>query len=238
MDKFNHFTDIVKNAFRFYQDLIAEKSVGAYIALGALALVALVVLIFMIIGYQRGGSRETMRLLFAGVALVAAFFATCLIGRAGFFDRSFSSIIPLQKATLAPLLNAPFSVVLLPVVFVVLFVIFNLLLGIPHQLICGILGYTYRRNTALTHWIGAFIGILHGLFIGVIILLPIFAFVRPYAEVAKNPASEGSASVQIYEEYLEDLAESPLYRYTMRFGGEKTLQEIAEGNLGDLISKK
>jgi len=232
-----HYIDVVVNALRFYKNLIVERSVGGYVALGALALVALVVLIFMIIGYQRGGSRETMRLLFAGVALVAAFFATCLIGRAGFFDRSFSSIIPLQKATLAPLLNAPFSVVLLPVVFVVLFVIFNLLLGIPHQLICGILGYTYRRNTALTHWIGAFIGMLHGLLISILLLLPFFALVRPYANIMKNPTPEQKAPVSFYEHYLEETAESPLYRYTMRFGGNRLLRELEEGNLADTILK-
>ena len=238
MDRLMHYIDVVKDALRFYKNLIVERSVGGYVALGALALVVLVVAIFMVIGYQRGESRETMRFLFTGVALVAAFFATCLIGRAGFFDRSISSIIPLQKATLAPLLDASFSVLLLPVVFVFVFLIFNLLLGIPHQLICGILGYTYRRNNGFTRFIGTFIGMLHGLLISVLLLLPIFALVRPYANIAKNPTEDQKAPVSFYEHYLEETAESPLYRYTMRFGGDKLLNEIAEGNLADIVTKE
>ncbi len=238
MDRLIHYKDVVMNALRFYKNLIAERSVGAYVALGALAFVALFVLVLVVMDYQRGGSRAMMRLLFSGVALVAAFFATCLIGRASFFDRSFSSIIPLQKATLAPLLEAPFSVVLLPVVFVLLFLVFNWIIGLPYQLICGILGFSYRRNNAFTRCVGAFVGVLHGLFISVVLLLPFFALVRPYVTIMKNPTPEQKSPVSFYNHYLEEIAESPLYRYTMRFGGEKTLQEIEEGNLADLITKK
>ena len=237
MDRLTHYIDVVKDALRFYKNLIVERSVGGYVALGALALVVLVVVVFMIIGYQRGGSRETMRLLFAGASLVAAFFATCLIGRVGFFDRSITSIIPLQKATLAPLLDASFAVILLPAVFVFVFLIFNLLLGIPYQLICGILGYTYKRNNGFTRFIGTFVGMLHGLLISVLLLLPIFALVRPYAAIMKNPTPEQKAPVSFYEHYLEETAESPLYRYTMRFGGDKLLRELEEGNLADIVSK-
>ena len=89
-----------------------------------------------------------------------------------------------------------------------------------------------------TRLIGMCVGALHGLFISVVLLLPCFGLVKPYVDIAKDPAPEQKGIVSFYDHYLEKTAESPLYRYAMRFGGEKTLRELEEGNLADVILGK
>lgn len=238
MDILQRCVNVAKNALQFYKNLWVERSAGAYVALGCAAVVALFVFFFILIDYRRGGSRAMVRLLFSGLALVIAFLGTCIVGRAGIFDKSIGSIPFLKLEAFEPLLNAYFSAIVLPFVFCVAFLICNWLMGIPHGLICGILGFTYRRNNTISRLAGALIGVFHGVFISIVLLLPCFALIKPYADVAKKPSPDQAAAVSFYENYLEDTAESPLYRYTMRFGGNKLLREIEEGNLADVVLDK
>ena len=105
------------------------------------------------------------------------------------------------------------------------------------MLICGILGFSYSNNNKFTRAFGALIGVLHGVLVSVMILLPCFGLVKPYVDIVKNPADDQKSSVSFYERYLEDTAESPLYRYSMRFGGNRILRELEEGDLVDRFLK-
>ena len=239
MAALKHYMSVGIDALRFYKNLLGQGSYGAYLSLACIGFVALFVIIFMVIDYQRGASRATVRVLSACAAVLAAFFVACVIGKNPFFDRAVRTLIPaaLEKASLGPVLDASLREAVLPFIFMILFLIFNAIAGLPHMLICGILGFSYRNNNKFTRAFGALIGALHGVLISVMILLPCFGLVKPYVEIVKNPAPEEKNYVSFYDIYLEETAESPLYRYSMRFGGNRLLRELEEGNLADTILK-
>ena len=239
MTALTHYLSVGIDALRFYKNLLGQGSYGAYLSLACIGFVALFVIIFMVIDYQRGTSRATVRVFSACASVAAAFLASCVIGRASFFDRAVRTLIPaaLEKVSLAPILDASLREVALPFIFMILFLFFNLIAGLPHMLICGILGFSYSNNNKFTRAFGALIGVLHGVLVSVMILLPCFGLVKPYVDIVKNPADDQKTSVSFYERYLEETAESPLYRYSMRFGGNRLLRELEEGNLADTILK-
>jgi hypothetical protein len=234
-----HYASVGIDALRFYKNLLGEKTNGAYLALACIGFVALFVIIFMVADYQRGASRATMRVFSACAAVLAAFFVACVIGRSPFFDRAVRTLIPaaLEKASLGPVLDATLREAVLPFLFMGLFLVFNLIFGLPHMLICGILGFSYKNNNKFTRAFGALIGALHGVLVSVMILLPCFGLVKPYVDIVKNPAPEEKNYVAFYDIYLEETAESPLYRYSMRFGGNRLLRELEEGDLIDRFLK-
>ena len=239
MAALTHYLSVGIDALRFYKNLLGQGSYGAYLSLACIGFVALFVIVFMVIDYQRGTSRATVRVFSACASVAAAFLASCVIGRASFFDRAVRTLIPaaLEKASLAPILDASLREVALPFIFMILFLFFNLIAGLPHMLICGILGFSYSNNNKFTRAFGALIGVLHGVLVSVMILLPCFGLVKPYVEIVKNPADDQKTSVSFYERYLEETAESPLYRYSMRFGGNRILRELEEGDLVDRFLK-
>ena len=239
MDALKHYSSVGIDDLRCYKNLLKDKSSGASLALEFLAVVAIFVVVFMVIDYQRGAGRATIRVFSACAAAVAAFFASCVLGRSSFFDRALCTLIPasLEKPLLDPILDASLAEVMLPFVFMVLFLIFNLIAALPHMLISGMLGYTYKRNNGFTRAFGALVGVVHGVLISVMILLPCFGLIKPYAEIAKNPAEGQQPYVDFYEKYLEETVESPLYRYSMRFGGNRLLRELEEGDLADRFLK-
>ena len=239
MTALTHYLSVGIDALRFYKNLLGQGSYGAYLSLACIGFVALFVIIFMVIDYQRGTSRATVRVFSACASVAAAFLASCVIGRASFFDRAVRTLIPaaLEKASLAPILDASLREVALPFIFMILFLFFNLIAGLPHMLICGILGFSYSNNNKFTRAFGALIGVLHGVLVSVMILLPCFGLVKPYVDIVKNPAPEEKNYVSFYDIYLEETAESPLYRYSMRFGGNRLLRELEEGDLVDRFLK-
>lgn len=239
MDALKHYASVGIDALRFYKNLLGEKTNGAYLALACIGFVALFVIIFMVADYQRGASRATMRVFSACAAVLAAFFVACAIGRSPFFDRAVRTLIPaaLEKASLGPVLDATLREAVLPFLFMGLFLVFNLIFGLPHMLICGILGFSYKNNNKFTRAFGALIGVVHGVLVSVMILLPCFGLVKPYVDIVKNPAPEEKNYVAFYDIYLEETAESPLYRYSMRFGGNRLLRELEEGDLIDRFLK-
>ena len=239
MAALKHYMSVGIDALRFYKNLLGQGSYGAYLSLACIGFVALFVIIFMVIDFQRGASRATVRALSACASVVVAFLGSCGIGRASFFDRAVRTLIPaaLEKASLAPILDASLREVALPFVFMLLFLFVNLLAGLPHMLICGILGFSYSNNNKFTRAFGVIVGVAHGLLVSIMILLPCFGLVKPYVDIVKNPAADQKTSVSFYERYLEETAESPLYRYSMRFGGNRILRELEEGNLADTILK-
>lgn len=212
---------------KYYTDLFATGSVGAYIAIGAVLVVALFAFLQALIDFGRGTSRSLMRLITVAGAAVLAFFATPIVGRAFFADQTVASVLPFRLEQLDPIMNASLSEVLLPIVFVALFLAFSSVLVIVHKLLCGILGFSYKRNNVLTRLFGMVVGVLHGALTAVIVLFPLFVCMGLYADAAAAPDAKASV-VAFYEDYIEPTVESPLYEYPMQYGGNYVQDELAK----------
>ena len=222
--------DVIKQVIEYYKELFAKGTAGAYIALGALGFVLLVAAIQGYLAYARGTSRSVFRLLFVAASAIAAVFATRLVGNALIPDKTLGSLIPFKAEKLAPLMEASLSEVLLPIIFLVLFLLISYLTVVPHKLICGILGYTHYRNNIATRVCAVPIGLAHGVVTAVALLFPIFAALNLYSGASaayKAGESTNASASSVYETYLEDTVESPLYEYSMKCGGDLLLGKLA-----------
>ena len=221
--------DIIKQVIGYYKELFAKGTVGAYIALGALGFALLVAAIQGYLAYERGTSRSVFRILFVAVSAILAVAATSLVGNAMIPDKTLGSVLPIKAAKFAPLMEASLSEVLLPIIFLILFLLISCLTVLPHKLICGILGYTHYRNNIATRICAIPIGIAHGIVTAVALLFPLFAVFNLYADASaahKAGESTNASASSIYERYIEDTVESPLYRYSMKCGGAHTLGKL------------
>ena len=210
----------------YYMNLFSAGTRGAYIALAVPALAAIFIFFQAIFAYGRGTSRSLTRLLSVAGAAAAAFLATRTIGRGIFPDKTVSEVIGISSTRLGPVLNAPASEILLPFVFVFLFLLFSLLLVIPYKLFCGIFGFSYERNNALTRWFAVLIGAVHALLTCFILLFPFFGCVRAYERAATEKPN--GVVADIYDRYFEDTVESPLYEYSMKYVGDKVLDKFSK----------
>ncbi len=221
----------------YYMGLLSAGSIGAYIALGLVAVALLIMLVTAILAFGRGTSRAMMRFLTVGAAAVFAFLATRILGRAFLQNLPLGDyfyLIPEQA--MRPLSEAKISLVLLPLLFVFLFIFFSLVLFLVHKLICGILGFSYARNNIFTRLFAIVVGLLQGAFFSLVLALPIFNICSIYAEAAKE-SDAPSIVVTIHEDYLKATEESPIFDFAMNNGG-KLLLSAFEAATTDALPKE
>ncbi len=209
----------------YYTDLLASGSIGGYITLGLVAIALLIMLVQAVLAYGRGTSRSMMRLITVAVAAVLAFIVTRILGRAFLPDVTLETYLPLPVPALRPLMDANASLVLLPLLFVALFLFFSLLMLIVHKLFCGILGFSYARNNIFTRLFAIVVGLVQGVLLSIILALPLFNVCALYGDAAAAEEAESSV-VSVYENYLEATEKSPICEYTMKFGGEWLFAEF------------
>lgn len=210
----------------YYMDLLEKGGRGAYIALGVLALAVLFVVLQAVLAYGRGTSRSVARFLVVIACAGVAFYATRIVGRAYFPNKTVGEVLKLSSTRFAPIMEAPASELLLPIAFVLIFFLLSLLAVIPFKLFCGIFGFSYERNNGVTRGFAVLVGAVHGLFTLFILMLPIFGGMRMYERAAVEKPT--SVVADIYDRYFEDTVESPLYKYPMEFIGDRVMNEFTE----------
>ncbi len=221
----------------YYSELLTKGTVGAYIALGMLAFSLFIIVVQGLLGFSRGTSRSVMRLITVAISAILAFLGTIVIGRGVLGERTFASSFPVPGEALAPIAEAQLAEILLPFVFLVLFLLFSFLMLIPHKLLCGILGFSYKRNNLLTRIFGAVTGVVHGALTALILFFPVFCLMGQYVDAVKEPDAS-SAVVSFYETYVEDTAEGAMYKYPMQYGGNLLADEFSKANLSAIKDKK
>ena len=210
----------------YYTNLLEKGSIGAYIALGLLGLAALFVLLQWILSYGRGTSRSVFRLLTVGGCALVSLLITPKIGGMVLAEQTVGDLIPIKSEALAPILEASAAEVLLPILFVMIFLVCSFLVVIPYKLICGIFGFSYKRNNLATRLFAILVGTGHALLTFLLLLLPVFGCMQLYRNAAiENP---DSAAASVYEKYMEDAVESPLYRYPMQYVGEHLIEKLSK----------
>ncbi len=161
------------------------------IFLGAALLLGAVGAIF---GFIRGISRQTIRFITVVFSAVISFLA-CLgiypallsyfegmtheefIGFLGMFgvsvEGAYANLLSCFDASMiAYVMSLPLGLIVLPLIFVIVFVIVSALMLILHTVLCGAFAFTKKRNNILTRIAGLALGFLQGVVVSAIVLMP------------------------------------------------------------------
>ena len=210
----------------YYMNLLEKGGIGAYVALGLVGLAAIFIFLQSILAYGRGTSRSVTRLLTLGACALFSLIITPKVGGLVLPDKAIGSILPIKSEALTPILEASAAEVLLPFLFVFIFLVCAVLVVIPYKLFCGIFGFSYERNNTATRLFAILVGTAHALMTFFIVLLPFFGCMRLYQKAAiEKPDSRAAA---VYEKYIEDTVESPVYRYSMKYAAERALNKLSK----------
>lgn len=254
------------------QEMLAKGTVSAYIALGIAGVCGVLMLLGALAGIRRGLMRQGVRFLTIIASVAISFFAATGItnGVLGFFEGKtlvdaivqigggamleemepivLAILNGISPAAVQQVLALPFALFVAPIVFVLVFLVVSLLMGIVHKIISGACGFTKRKNNALTRLLGFVLGAFQGIIVTAVVLVPIsgiFGMVsNTVAQIERlddatvtastadpgNDASDEldmSAVLDMYDEFLRDAVESPVLKLTNTLGGELLSKQIS-----------
>ena len=227
-------------------------------------IVALAALIGFLFGFWRGAARQAVKL---GAVLVSVIFAyalsviafnnawdylsvksvsevEALIAKVGINTDKlhFSYFYELDPETSSLLFAAPLAILILPILFVPLFLTANAVMHVFYRLICYLCGFRNDRNTRVTRIWGSFIGIAEALiFIGVI-FTPAVGFselARESVATIEEYAPEESfthAAKDKYSAYVKSVSENKAIRIYEKLGIGALYKQIATVEInGEMI---
>ncbi len=184
-----------------------------------------------IFGFIRGLNRQTVR--FGTVILSAvASFLVCLgiypallayfegmdhAGFAGFLgtfgvavEGAWANLLSCFDASMiAYVMSLPLGLVVLPVVFVLVFIIISALALILHVVLCGALAFTKKRNNLLTRLSGLAVGFIQGFVVTAILLMPVSGMMNTLDNSIdkvneKHPEATNAVALRgIYDAFFE-----------------------------------
>lgn len=226
---------------------IESGTIGGYVSLGVVALVAVLGIIGLLLGMLRGFGKSGIRLLTVVASAVGAFMLSGSISNwlFGFIEartpeQVIMSFYPdynslgenirgiinsIDVATLENILALVLCIVILPIVFVVLFLIFNAIAMLFYWLFSGLMALTsFGRSPASTIG-GALIGMVQGVFIALVILFPM-AELSVVATDIKDELTAESVSEEMteninsfYEANLDLVITNPVFKGIHKLGG-------------------
>lgn len=224
----------------------------SYVGLGMWVLVVLLTLIGALKGCSRGFFRQFVRTLTVVCSVFISFLITNLIyetfsswvasqGVEGILTTFGISLEPDAKEilvnvdpkTLNHILAIPLSLVLLPIVYVLSFVIVSGLMLIVHAVISGIFGFSKKNNSSFSRLLGAILGLAQGFAVSVICLVPIVGLASTISyNVAdlntKSPDKQTTKDVvAVYDEYIKPLAEHSSVTVLGPMGANLLYEKIA-----------
>ena len=163
-------------------DMIVNYAI--YGVVGALALLG------MLAGLVRGVMRSLVRLITVSASFGFAFLATMsvkdtifsyfdgksigeLLAPAGLSLDGVEWLNDVSAETIKAIIMLPAGIVVLPLVFVALFLVMSFLMILIHKVLSGIMGYTKSNNNELTRLLGAAVGAAQGAVMALVILIPV-----------------------------------------------------------------
>ena len=241
----------------YYIEALSAGTMASKLTLGMLGVVAGLVLLAALVGYLQGVVGQTMQMLCSGLSALIAYFAcrssyATLLGFCegktieelfSFFGLSgvFATLPPtvhdlfacFEADVASHLVSLPIALVMVPVAFVGLFLIVNLILSLVCLCVCGILGYTMNNNNVVTRLCGVAVGFLHGFAVAALVLVPVVGLLNFSGTVAEATEDPESTVVTYYEEYLEHAHNSPLNRTLTKLGMDKIYAKLCGVHLAE-----
>ena len=227
----------------------------SYVIIG---IFALCIVAAALCGFAEGFSRQTIRVLTVGLAFAVGIIAANItyssiisslksksiedihawvkgLGVTGSLDLSW--MLSFDANTLVYLLAIPITLILMPIVLSLTFLVFLGLTKILHFFLCGIFGLSKKKNTLLTRFLGLALGAIEGFFIAGIIMLPIIGAssnLSSSISTLKNEAPNETATIQIsnaYDKYLHPVTENGIIKALGACGMNAVYEGIATVNL-------
>ena len=197
---------------------------------GVYGLAALLAVFGAISGLVNGIKRQTLRLISIGISALLSFLICIavfpalysslenktiseLLAMAGLnLNEAFQKIVDcIEIETGIYILAIPVSLFIIPIIFIVIFVIFNLLMLIPCVIFSGIFGFIKKDNNIVTRLLGAAVGLLQGVIVAAVILIPVAGTVDTlgvavHTAEERHPFSQNTETVaNIYHLNLDPL---------------------------------
>ncbi len=211
------------------------------------AFVIIFVAIGAIVGYSRGIKRQFVRsitvvisfftayaLTAYGTHLINLFLSDKTMGDVHAWLITFrfieatddvSWIYNIDVNAVRELFKIPFSLVVVPVMFVVAFSLISVIMLIVHKIISALCGFKKRKNTFNTRFFGMLLGTVQGVLVSAILLTPVLglsAMAKDSVAIAKNYApNEPFTEIceEKYDAYVKTASENPLILLYSRLGG-------------------
>ncbi len=238
---------MIQKLVDYINNTLALGTIGAYVSLGFLALVALLAFIGLLFGLTRGFSKSAIRLITIGASAVGAFMlAGSLSGWLfGFIESKtpeqlVSSFYPgyeslsedvrgmissIDVASLEIIIALVLCIVLVPLAFILFFLLFKAISMLVYWLLSGLMAITSFGKSPISTLCGGIVGMVQGAFIALVIIFPLAELSLVAGEVRDDltaeSVSDGVADKieAFYEDNLDPVINNPLVKYMHKYGG-------------------
>lgn len=142
-------------------------------------------------------------------------------------------ITNLDGDTLCRLISIPLALIIMPISFIICFLLVKLIMMIPHALLSGLFGFTHRKNNVLTRLLGCALGVVQGVVIAALIIAPVAGAVGEFSAVIEEmqtEAPEDQATItftKFYDENLKPAAEDKIVQAVAKCGGRTLYRQLA-----------
>ena len=139
-------------------------------------------------------------------------------------ETDLSILYSFDSSTLKYLLSLPVALILIPVLFILIFLILKFITHIIHAIICGILGFRKSNNNAFTRLLGFALGAVQGAAVALLLLTPVIGYAAVYestvatltAEMPDDPTTVTLSTT--YDRFVKPTAEHPVTKTAKKYG--------------------
>ena len=140
-------------------------------------------------------------------------------------------LVKLGADSVNHVLAIPMSLVILPIVFVLAFILLKAVLRIAHFIICSIFGFAKWRNNFLTRLLGMGLGAVTGFMVAVICLSPLVGLTTTLTDAvakyeASSPSEKNEDVEKIYNEYIKPLTNNTCATTLAPLGASSIYEQI------------
>lgn len=236
--------------------MFTAKTEAAYICIGITAIFILAVLGEFLAGFRRGVGKQLFHLVLSAVALFVSFAITerlvtelhtlfsnyTIEDMVGYVESLINTpiradireaLVGIDTHLAELILTLPMATLVAPVLFTVLYAIINLVVKIVYWTLGRLVP---RGRNIASRGLGMIVGAVEGAVISALLLLPFMAFGQVMDGAAERIVAEGnnhSQIVEIRDEYIGPLNETPIFKLTGALGGDAMLDSFAKVDMGE-----
>lgn len=144
----------------------------------------------------------------------------------------------LDIETMELVLSVPLGLILMPILFVLCFIVLSLLMLIVHAIVCAICGFKSSKNTWTTRLIGMGVGFLQGAVVAGILLMPVIG-ISTMAEESVTILNEEAPEAEFtetvtsgYDAYVKSVADNPVTNIFGNLGINALYEGVATVKVG------
>lgn len=240
--------------------LLEASSIGSTLSLCITASIICSVLFGILWGLKRGMYKTAIRMITIGASAILSYHAVRMFtnymhglfvdqtvegvitgfwpGYSSFFDENTRNIInSFDAVTVERLLATLTVIVLVPIIFIAIFLVLSSLTVVLHFIFCGIFRIG-RRKSLVSILMGGFLGALQGLLIAGVTLIPVAGLAGMASDaregLIKDKAPDISANIEsAYVNYLDEVCNNPMLRLVRRCGGDALFDAITTVTVGE-----